>query len=493
MNGSEDSHLTVSVSSLRAPSARVSAAQHLCNLCHLRLTLGADSCPGVRPSKSESSLRLRKRDTQHVLAFCMRRSTTLLLRLAGLTVLLLVPLEARRAADPAWPQFRGPNGAGILDEAQWPSSWSSTSNVRWTVEVAGRGWSSPVAWKDQVFVTSAISPGAFKAPSTGIFGNDYVAELSAKGLSDDEVLKAVTARDIELTAESGEIRYMVYAFDAATGRMRWEREAHRGLPFGGRHRKNTFASETPTTDGERLYVYFGNVGLFAFTLDGRPLWTKQFDPQPMYLDFGTASSPVVHDGQVFVLHDNDGQSFLAAVDARTGQERWRVNRDLPSGQSTSGWSTPFVWKHALRTELVIIGRRHAVGYSLDGKELWRLGGLIGQSTPSPVAAGGLLYVGTGSQGESNRPLFAVRPGANGDISLAKGETSNAFVAWTHPRASAYTSSPLVYRGRVYIVNDNGILTVFDALAGREIYKARVGEAATRSRLRRGPATARSIS
>jgi outer membrane protein assembly factor BamB len=123
---------------------------------------------------------------------------------------------------------------------------------------------------------------------------------------------------------------------------------------------------------------------------------------------------------------------------------------------------------------VIIGRRHAVGYSLSGKELWRLGGLTGQSTPSPVAAAGLLYVGTGSQGESNRPVFAVRPGANGDISLGKSEERNAFAAWRHPRASAYTSPPLVYRGRVYIVNDNGILTVFDAAGGQEIYKARVG-------------------
>ena len=325
-------------------------------------------------------------------------------------------------------------------------------------------------------MTSAISPGRFKAPSTGIYGNDYVAELQAKGLSEDEIMKAVTARDIELTSESGEIRYMVYTFDAATGRMKWEREVHKGAPVGGRHRKNTYASETPSTDGERLYAYFGNVGLFAYSLDGKPLWTARFDPQPMYLDFGTASSPVVHDGKVFVQHDNDGKSFVAAVDARTGKELWRVDRDLPAGRLQSGWSTPFIWKHELRTELVIIGRTHAVGYSLDGKELWRLRGLTGQSTPSPVAAGGLLYVGTGSQGESNRPVFAVRPGASGDISLAKGEEKNAYVAWTHPRASAYTSSPLVYRGRVYIVNDNGILTVFDAAEGKEIYKARVGGA-----------------
>jgi outer membrane protein assembly factor BamB len=396
---------------------------------------------------------------------------------AAMAMGLFSAVHAQRPPGAAWPQFRGPAGAGVLDSARLPTTWSPTTNIAWRVEVQGRGWSSPVAWNDLVFVTSAISPGAFKAPSTGIFGNDYAADLAKQGLSDDEVVKRVVSRDIELTAESGDIRYMVFAFDAATGKLRWEREAHKGAPFGGRHRKNTYASETPATDGERLYVYFGNVGLFAYSLDGKPLWNTRFDPQPMYLDFGTASSPVVHDGRVYVLHDNDGKSFAAAVDARTGKVVWRVDRDLRAGGSTSGWSTPFIWTHAQRSELVVIGRQHAVGYALDsGKELWRLGGLTGQSTPSPVAAGGLLYLATGSQGESNRPVFAVKPGASGDISLAKGEERNAFVTWFHPRASAYTSSPLVYRGRMYVVNDNGILTVFDAATGKEIYKARAGGA-----------------
>ena len=380
-----------------------------------------------------------------------------------------------RAPEIAWPQFRGPSGAGILRDGKLPTTWSATDNVKWSVEVKGRGWSSPVAWNNTVFVTSAISPGAFKAPSTGIFGNDFAAELSKQGLSDDEVAKRVISRDVELTTESGEIRYMVYAFDAATGKLSWEREAHKGAPFGGRHRKNTYASETPATDGERLYAYFGNVGLFAYSLDGKLLWTTRFDPQPMYLDFGTAASPVVSNGRVFVVHDNDGKSFAAAVDAKTGKQLWKVARDLPSGGMTSGWSSPFIWNNAQRTEVVVIGKQHAVAYSADsGKELWRMRGLTGQSTPSPVAADGLLYLATGSQGESNRPVFAVRPGASGDISLAKGEAKNQFVAWFHPRASAYTSSPLIYRGRMYVVNDNGILTVFDSQTGQEIYKARAG-------------------
>jgi outer membrane protein assembly factor BamB len=407
----------------------------------------------------------------------MRRCPAIVLTFLALTsgAGLASSMAARTADEPAWPQFRGPGGAGILDAARIPLTWSVRENVRWRVDVPGRGWSSPVAWRDQIFVTSAISPGAFKAPSTGIFGNDYVAELQAQGLPPEEVMRRVNARDIEVADESGDVRYMVYALDAATGAVRWERQAHQGRPFGGRHRKNTFASETPATDGERLYVYFGNVGLFAYALDGRPLWTARFDPQPMYLNFGTASSPVVHDGRVFVVHDNDGTSFVAAVDARTGRTLWQVVRDLPAGRGTSGWSTPFVWQHAGRSELVVIGRRHVVGYApADGRELWRMGGLIGQSTPTPVAAGGLLYVGTGSQGENNRPVFAIKPGASGDITLAAGAGSNDFVVWTHPRGSAYTSSPLVYRARMYVVNDNGILTVSDAATGREVYRARVG-------------------
>jgi outer membrane protein assembly factor BamB len=397
--------------------------------------------------------------------------------LIGIAVAVLaIAVDARRAPI-EWPQFRGPAGSGVLADGKLPTTWSAKHNVAWSVEVQGRGWSSPVAWADTVFLTSAISGGTFKEPSTGIYGNDYAAELVKQGLSNEEVNKRVIARDIELTSESGEIQYMVYAFNASNGKLRWAREAHKGLPIGGRHRKNTFASETPATDGERLYAYFGNVGLFAFALDGKPLWNVRFDPQPMYLDFGTAASPVVHDGMVFVVHDNDGKSFAAAIDARTGTQRWRVERDLPSKGMLSGWSTPFVWKHAGRTELIVIGKQHAVSYAPEtGKELWRVAGLTGQSTPTPVAADGLLYLATGSQGESNRPVIAVRPGAAGDITLAKGEESNQFVAWFHPRASAYTSSPLVYRGRMYVVNDNGILTVFDSKSGKEIYKARAGGA-----------------
>jgi outer membrane protein assembly factor BamB len=268
---------------------------------------------------------------------------------------------------------------------------------------------------------------------------------------------------------------MVYALDAKTGKVIWQQEAHKGEPFGGRHRKNTYASETPATDGERLYASFGgNVGIFCYSLDGKLLWKHTWPPQPIYLDFGTASSPVVHDGRVYQLHDNDGQSFLAALDAKTGKELWSVPRtDLKAGRMISGWATPFVWENGKRTEIVTIGRGFVISYGVDGKELWRLKGMT-QATPSPVAADGLLYVGSGSQGESNRPLYAIRPGASGDVTLTEGQETNDAVAWRQPRFSGYTPSPLVYRGRVYAVNDNGILQVADAKTGAEVYKARVG-------------------
>jgi len=387
--------------------------------------------------------------------------------------LLLVPVGG--AASPAaWPQFRGPNASGIADDASLPVKWTATEHVAWTADLPGRGWSSPIVWGDRVFVTSAVNTNAFKQPSKGIFGNDYAAELEKQGLSEAEVVKKLVDRDIELASESGAISYVVAALDARTGKIVWQREAHRGPPPGGRHRKNTYASETPATDGERIYASFGgNVGVFCYDLNGKLLWQRTWAPQPIYLDFGTASSPVVHQGRVYQLHDNDGESFFAALDARTGKEIWHVKRTDLDSRLASGWATPLVWAHDGRTEIVTIGRGFVISYDLQGRELWRMKGFR-QSTPSPIVAGGLLYVGSGSQGEANRPLLAVRPGAKGDISLKDGETSNASVVWSLPRFTGYTPSPLAYRGRIYAVNDNGVLQVADAATGAEVYKARIG-------------------
>jgi outer membrane protein assembly factor BamB len=399
------------------------------------------------------------------------------LRIAAASITLVVAaISLPRAAGPTdWPQFRGHDSAGVADQFALPTTWSAKDNVAWMATIPGRGWSSPIVWGGRVYVTSAVNAGGFKEPATGIYGNDYAAELTSQGLSAAEVMKRVTARDIELTGEVEDVKFMLYAIDSKTGTIAWEREAHRGKPVGGRHRKNTYASETPVTDGERVYASFGaNVGLYCYTVDGTLTWKREWPPQPVYLDFGTAASPVVHRGRVYILRDSEADSFLTALDAKTGSVIWTTSRNtLESGRQKSGWATPFIWETPARTEIVTIGKTMVVSYDLEGKELWRLKGMT-QATPTPVTGGGLLFVGSGAQGDTSRPMYAIKPGASGDISLTPGATAGPFVAWFQPRLSAYIPSPLFYRGRLYVVNDNGIMQVVNAATGAEIYRARVG-------------------
>lgn len=383
---------------------------------------------------------------------------------------------AGHAGPEDWPGFRGPGMSGTAASASVPVTWSRTENVAWAAEVPGNGWSSPIVWNGTVYLTSAVSGKPFKEPSPGLYGNDYIAELRAQGLSGEEIARRVRARDNETPEESDVVSYRVFAFDEATGALKWEREAVAMRPFGGRHRKNTYASETPFTDGERLYVSFGqNVGLFTFSLDGEPLWQVTWPPQPIYLDFGTASSPTVYDGKVMLLHDNERESYILALDAATGEELWRTERPR-AGFLNSAWNTPYIWKHAQRTEIIATGHGFIVSYDLNGQELWRIGLRgITMPTPSAFAANGVLFVGTGAQGDgANRPFFAVRPGASGDITLADDEINNDFIIWHHSRASGYTPSGIYHDGRIYLVHDIGILAVLNAETGKEIYKARIG-------------------
>ena len=395
---------------------------------------------------------------------------------SGALLLLFGGTLGVASTPPDWPGFRGPDMSGLAPGARLPERWSATERVQWAVDVPGQGWSSPIVASGVVYLTSAISKRPFKQPSPGIYGNDYIAELRAAGLPNDEVNRRLRARDNEVPEESDAIRYMVYAFDARTGALKWEREAYHGLPIGGRHRKNTYASETPFTDGERLYVSFGlNIGLFCYSLDGALLWKRTWPPQPIYLDFGTGSSPVAHAGRVYVLQDSEGESHLAALDGRTGADIWRVPRPEKSTfNRTSSWSTPLVWKNSARTEIVTTGHGFIQSYDLDGRELWRVA-RVSMPLASPVAAGDLLIAGTGAQeGDAARPVFAIRAGARGDITLNGTATGTGHVLWSHPRGSGYTPSPLVHQGRVYLVHDTGTMLVLAADTGKEIYRARLG-------------------
>ncbi len=351
----------------------------------------------------------------------------------------ILPPPSSPADD--WPQFRGPGASGVSTSAELPDTWSETEHVAWRTEIPGRGWSSPIVWGERVFITTSIREGGQpEAVKKGLyFGGDRPAPDESH-------------------------RWAVYCLDLATGEIEWEREVLKGVPEHGHHLKNSLASETPVCDGERVYAYFGNVGLYCFDLEGEPLWSKRWESVPTRSGWGTAASPVLHGGRIYVVNDNEEQSFLVALEAKTGEPLWRVERE-----EKSNWATPFVWEHEERTELVTPGARRIRSYDLDGELLWELGGMSSITIPTPLAAHGMLYVTSGYVGDRRRPLFAIRPGAEGDISLGEDETSNEFVAWFQPKAGPYNPSPIVYGGHLYVLYDRGALACYDALTGEEVY------------------------
>src|SRR5215213_7950508 len=402
---------------------------------------------------------------------------SLLLRRAGLACLLLVASPAVYGNDGAWPQFRGPDSNPVGAPTRLADRWSKTENVEWSREIPGRGWSSPIVTGDRVYVTTVATEGKSKPPQTGTeYSNEYAAELMKQGLPMEQVLEKLKARDIELPHEVT-LHYFLYCLNLKTGEVEWRKEFHTGRPPGGRHRKNSFTSESPVTDGKSVYVYVANLGLWAFDLKGKQLWSTPMEANPIYLDFGTGSSPALAGNLLVIVNDNEKQQFIAAFDKQTGKQVWRTNRDLGgNGQPAqrSGWATPFVWRHALRTEVVAVGPGEVVSYDLAGKELWRMSGMAATPIPMPFAYNGLLYI----NGGRGRPLFALRPGAAGDISLKKDERSNEYIVWSEARGGTYLPSSLAYEGAVYTLTETGILSRFDAGTGKMTYRTRIDPAAT---------------
>lgn len=346
-----------------------------------------------------------------------------------------------RAVEEQWPLFRGPGAGVIADDPALPDTWSETENVAWKVPVPGLGWSSPIVWNDHVFLTSAISEGKEAAPVAGLYDeHDHVKAAAAQ-------------------------HWMVFDIDFKTGKVRWQRELHGGAPPLLRHVKNSYASETPVTDGERVYVYFGSIGLVAaLDFTGTVLWTKQIEAFNTQVELGTGASPALYKDHLFIVNDNVKQSVLLALDKKTGAERWRVQRD-----EIGNWSTPLVWENDVRTEIVTTGTRRVRSYDLNGKLLWELKGMSELTIPSPFAKLGLLYVSSGYPGGALRPVYAIRPGASGDISLKEGETTNEFIAWHQPMLGTYNTSALVYGNYYYTLLDRGFLMCHDARTGRQVY------------------------
>jgi outer membrane protein assembly factor BamB len=375
---------------------------------------------------------------------------------AGLSLQLAVSGAVSPRPGVDWPQFRGTRASGIDDRHPAPSTWSieKKQGVVWKTAIPGLGHSSPVVWGDSVYLATSISGKQDAGLRVGYYG------------------------DIKPVVDDTPHEWRVYCLDKKTGAIKWQRTAVTGVPKIKRHEKATHANSTLATDGERLIAFFGSEGLYAFDMTGKQLWKKDLG----VLDAGfymvpdaqweTGSSPILHDNVAVIQADVQKGSFLAAFDAKTGRELWRVTRDdVPT------WSTPTVHEVSGRTQLIVNGMRHIGGYDFKtGEVIWKLKGLGDIPVPTPIVQDGFVYI-TNAHGPG-APVYAIRETATGDISLESGSTSSAGVVWSYPRGGGYMATPLAYRGLLYVLNYNGALTVYDAKTGDRKYQQRLADGTT---------------
>ncbi len=358
----------------------------------------------------------------------------------------------RPVASPgSWPSFRGHEATGVADGQNLPDEWNPATgaNILWRAPIAGLAHSSPIVWGDLVFVTSAISGKGHATFKPGLYG------------------------DGDASDDRSSHRWVLSAIDKRTGKVRWERTAVEGEPLNKRHIKSTYASSSPVTDGRVVVAWFGSQGIYAYDFDGTLRWKVDLGRVDMgaydipSYEWGPASSPIIWNGLVIVQCDTQADSFLLALDAETGDLLWKTSREeLPS------WGTPTVVTTAAGPELITNASNFVRGYDPQtGRELWKLGGSSKITAPTPIFSNGLHIIASGRAPE--RPVFAVKPGARGDLTLPKGEDHSAQVAWSKTGRGSYMPTPLAYRGMLYVLANNGVFDAYDLATGKEIYRQRL--------------------
>ncbi|WP_425398581.1 PQQ-binding-like beta-propeller repeat protein [Aeoliella sp.] len=340
----------------------------------------------------------------------------------GLAILSFV--LAAPATHANWGHWRGEGGNGVSTKATPPTEWSDTQNVKWKVPIPGRGSGSPVVWGNRIYVTTAVAPNG---------------ATDTNGQSRQE------------------LEYVLMCIDRETGDTVWQQSAATGRPYGGTHNTNSFASASPCTDGQHVYAHFGSQGLFCYTMDGQPVWERDFGDMRTRNGFGEGSSPTIEGEKILVPWDHEGESFLYALNKLTGDNLWRTPRDEPTC-----WATPLVIEHNGAKQVVMNGQTCARAYDLEsGKELWRCGGQTQRPVASAVASDGRVFVGSGHRGSF---LAAFDPGGSGDI---RGTDS---VVWSVSRDTPDIASPLLSDGRLYYYKGkSGLLTCVDAATGKPHY------------------------
>lgn len=372
--------------------------------------------------------------------------------------LLFAPLLAR-AANTAptlhWPMFRGPNACGVA-EGQTPTEWNADesagnmSRVLWKTPIPGLGHSSPVIWGDRLLVATAVRTEGEAPLRLGLYGDGGSAN------------------------DSAEQSWKILCLEKKSGKILWERTARKGLPKAQRHTKATHANTTLATNGESVVAFFGSEGLYCYNAKGDLTWSRDLGildmgPEPE-LQWGFASSPVLHGDKIVLQSDCKKSPFVALLRLKDGSDVWRTPRD---GVSQRSWSTPAVIGEGGKKQVVTNGWPWIASYDFEtGKELWRLRSEGDIPVPAPVTAHGLIYVTNAHGGKA--PLYAVRPEARGDITPQDGARSNPSVAWSVERNGAYMQTPLIYGELLYSCSDRGVLKCYRAKSGEKLYEQRLG-------------------
>ena len=350
-----------------------------------------------------------------------------------------------------WPSFRGPKSSGVATNQNIPDRWNGPEgvNIRWKTRISGLAHSSPIVWGERIYLTTAVS-----SLGDGTFRHGLYGEGDA---SPDRSIH----------------QWEVLALEKKTGKIVWEKTAYKGVPREKRHLKASYANSTPTTDGRYVIAFFGSQGLYAFDMNGNLLWQKDLGilnagayDDPEY-EWGTASSPIIFQDLVIVQCDTQKDSFILAADLKSGKTIWKTTREeLPS------WGTPSIYAGKDRTELVTNGSNYIRAYDpKTGKELWRLGGSSKITAPTPVFSDEFIVVASGRRPEA--PIFVIRPGGSGDITLPVNQTSSRQIAWSKQQRGPYMPTPLIYHDYLYTLANQGILDCYELKTGKEIYRQRI--------------------
>lgn len=369
------------------------------------------------------------------------------MNLATQFISAILPLLLAAAVPPQdssgnWPEWRGPDANGVA-RSDGPTHWNDTENVRWMLEIPGRGHSTPVIWGNRVFLTTAVPTGS--APPSPPPQEATGPGQRRGGLGDPTVLV--------------EHRFDVLCVDRNTGKVLWQKTARTATPHEGYHRQyGSFASNSPVTDGKYVWASFGSRGIYCYTVDGQPVWEKDLGVRmQMRMQFGEGSAPLLAGDRIILNYDHQGDSFIVALDKLTGKELWRKARD-----EQSSWSHPFLLEYNGRKQVVITASNKVRSYDPEsGDVIWECAGLGANTIPSPVFDGEILIVMSGYRDPN---LLAIRLGRTGDL------TGTDSIVWTNNRGNSYTPSPVLHEGKLYILTDNAQLSCLNVKTGEAYYR-----------------------